>query len=162
MSASTPPRPESFGALIERAAAISRFLATLLVTAVALRFAVVGFHHAFGGAEEAAAEHRVSPPHVKSAPPPPSASNLAGLPPEPATASTTPRSYRVTLGVTAGPPRSELYVNGRLVGQTPFFGDLACKETLPIHIQLVPPTGAPIVYERECHGGTIEISGPPP
>ena len=68
----------------------------------------------------------------------------------------------VTLGVTAGPPRSEVYVNGRRVGQTPFFGDMSCKAGLPLRVELVPPSGPPLTYERECLGGTLEISTPPP
>jgi hypothetical protein len=68
----------------------------------------------------------------------------------------------MTLGVTAGPPRSDVYVNGRNVGQTPFLGDTSCKTGQEIRIEIVPPKGAPLAYVRDCTGGSLEISGPPP
>jgi len=68
----------------------------------------------------------------------------------------------VTLGVSAGPPRSDVYINGRKVGQTPFLGDTSCKTGQSIRIEIMPPRGAPLVYSRDCVGGALEISGPPP
>ena len=72
------------------------------------------------------------------------------------------RPTRLTLSVLWGPPRSEVYVNGRLVGHTPFLGDTSCKGGLPIRIELIGGEGAPLTYQRECLRGTIEIAGPSP
>ena len=152
---STPPAP--LAGMLGRAAAISRFVAAALVAVVCVRFAVAGGEHAFGGPRAPAAgtarsspPPRVAPAPVRPRPAPSQAVVHAGA----------PRS--IQLGISAGPNRSEIYVNGRLLGHTPFVGDTSCKTGLPLRIELVPPAGPPLVYERECRGGIIEISGPPP
>lgn len=147
---------------LERASACSKVVAVLLVTAVSLRFAIASVQHALSVSRSNFAETPVR--HVDSAPAPasarPSKPATAAAPPAPSVPAGQPR--RVTLGVSAGPPRSDVYVNGRLVGQTPFLGDTSCKTGQEIRVEVVPPKGPPLTYVRDCRGGALEISGPPP
>ncbi len=69
------------------------------------------------------------------------------------------QSARTTLSISAGPPRSEVWVNGSKRGNTPFLGEVSCKVGAPIRIEVVPPRGAPLVYERECKPGNVVIDG---
>lgn len=154
-TASSPP-PGSLHESLARAASLSRFFAALLVAAVSARFAVAGFQHAFGttaapspSPSASVALHAAPLVRPKTAP-----SQAVVRAPGP------PR--RIQLGISAGPERSEIYVNGRLFGNTPFVGDTSCKTGMPLKIELVPSSGPPLVYERECRGTMIEISGPPP
>jgi hypothetical protein len=142
---------------LARAAVVSRFLAALLVAAVSVRFAAAGYQHAFGGqrAPSPVATHGATAPSSSALVRPRAA-------PSGETAPSPGRPRSIQLGISAGPGRSEIYVNGRLLGNTPFVGDTSCKTGLLLRIELVPPSGPPLVYERECRGTMIEISGPPP
>ena len=157
-ASSRPPSPLLVA--LGRAALASRFIATLLVTIVSVRFAVASFEHAVGTSGP-------SLPTSAAAPrpgPPPSASLVR--PHASAAPSATPiragESRSIQLGISPGPGRSEVYVNGHLLGNTPFVGDTSCKTGMPVRIQVVPPAGPPLVYERQCRGTMIEITGPPP
>ena len=66
-------------------------------------------------------------------------------------------SVRASLVVTAGPPRSLVYVRGRQVGKTPFVGEVVCVPGDPVKIDVVPPTGMPLTSEQPCHAGTIRM-----
>jgi hypothetical protein len=57
--------------------------------------------------------------------------------------------------VDVGPERSEVYVQGRLVGHTPYVGQVSCAEGQPIKIDILPPEGAPAVRSAVCRGDTI-------
>jgi len=179
MTPSYPPTGASFRIFLNRAASAARSVAILLVTMTAIRFAVAAFQHALGvtGANFAempsphpSGEPGASQPSPFAASPGDRAEGRAGFAaravPAGSSAGSAPapggRSFRISLVVSAGPPRSEVYVNGQLVGHTPFLGDMACKAALPIRIEIVPEQGAPLTYLRECRGGTIEIEGPPP
>jgi hypothetical protein len=153
----------TFRRFVQRSAAVSRVVAILLVTLVSLRFSVASVQRALDVSQGNFAEKPVShddsqrPASVtKQAKP----ESRASAPPPAAVASGQPR--RMTLGVSAGPPRSDVYVNGRNVGQTPFLGDTSCKTGQAIRIEIVPKRGAPLVYSRDCSGGALEISAPPP
>jgi hypothetical protein len=143
---------------LARAASISRFVAALLCAAVSARFAYAAFERAASGPSSPAPPVSASDaPREQTAPlvrPKAAPSSAVVRAPGP------PRS--IQLGISAGPSRSEIYVNGRLLGNTPFVGDTSCKTGMPLRIELVPPTGPPLIYERECRGAMIEISGPPP
>jgi hypothetical protein len=166
------PRHTALAAHVHRAAQVARFVAVVLVTMVSVRFAIAGLQRALGVSEANLVDTSRSP--AGAAAPPPSGSARAQVPgssprrprerPQPSASAVAPtgRPLKITLGVSAGPPRSEVYVNGRRVGHTPFLGDTSCKSGLPLRIELVPPTGAPWTYERECRGDTLEITTPPP
>jgi hypothetical protein len=148
---------------VQRAAAVSRVIAILLVVLVSLRFTVASVQRALAVSQGNFADKPA--PHENSTRPPapvkrPAASGApVAAAPSSTVAAGQPR--RVTLGVSAGPPRSDVYVNGRKVGQTPFLGDTSCKTGQSIRIEIVPAKGAPLVYSRDCVGGALEISAPP-
>jgi hypothetical protein len=136
----------------------------LLFLLVSLRFSIASVQRALAVSKSNFVEKPVR--HESPVPrPPPSAKDV---PPGGTTSAPVPAAIssgqprRVTLGVSAGPPRSDIYVNGRKVGQTPFLGDTSCKTGQTIRIEIMPPKGAPLVYSRDCVGGALEISGPPP
>ncbi|HEX7668550.1 MAG TPA: hypothetical protein VF395_03155 [Polyangiaceae bacterium] len=161
---STPPQPETLRGQVRRVARASRWVALLLVAPVSFRFAVAGVEHAL----------RVSNANFAQKPAshgPASAETAAPVAPgwarperaaAPAPSASGGRPFRVTLGVNYGEPRSEVYVNGSLVGQTPFLGDTSCKSGQPIRIEVVPKSGLPLTYLRRCQGGSLELNGPPP
>lgn len=64
---------------------------------------------------------------------------------------------RVYLVVSAGPERSELYVNGVFRGHSPFVGEIQCKPGQPVIVELVPEKKAPLRFERRCVGGTVRV-----
>ncbi|HVU00495.1 MAG TPA: hypothetical protein VHE30_02045 [Polyangiaceae bacterium] len=167
-----PPRGRSFRGSLQTAAAASRLVATLLVAAVSVRFAIAGVEHALGEsaanfsdkpashsageAPRAVASRGTEPAAIAGRAPP----AVAGKPPpEPGAGG---RAVRLTLSVSSGSPRSDVYVNGSRVGNTPFLGDTSCKTGQPVRIEVVPASGPPLTYLRDCRGGSIEISGPPP
>jgi hypothetical protein len=154
-AASTPP-PGTLNGTLARAAAISRLIAAFLVATVSIRFAAASFQRATGSTGSGTTS-------ANSVPVAPASSGLVRRPvtsAAPSKVAGTPRS--IQLGISEGPGRSAIYVNGRLLGNTPFVGDTSCKTGLPLHIELVPASGPPLVYERLCRGTMIEISGPPP
>jgi hypothetical protein len=67
-------------------------------------------------------------------------------------------SVRMTLAVTVGPPRSEVYVLGRPVGQTPYIGEISCKEGRNITVDVVPEQAAAISFTRQCRDGTLRLT----
>jgi hypothetical protein len=171
VSQSAPPRPlpaSAFRAHVRQVAWASRLVALLLVTPVSVRFAVAGVEQALGlsranFAQKPASHGALGASTVAVAP----AGAIAARPHSerptlPAPSSSTGRPYRVTLGVNYGEPRSEVYVNGSLVGQTPFLGDTSCKSGQPLRIEVVPKSGLPLTYLRRCQGGSLELNGPPP
>jgi hypothetical protein len=66
-------------------------------------------------------------------------------------------SLRLTLSVTLGPPRSEVYVNGRRVGESPYLGDYACKRGEALRVEIVPEQESLIVRRAVCTGVTLFI-----
>jgi len=49
-----------------------------------------------------------------------------------------------------GPPRSEVFVDGRRVGHTPFVGQVMCRPGREFSIHVVPERGFPIEEQRVC------------
>jgi hypothetical protein len=66
----------------------------------------------------------------------------------------------MTLAVTVGPARSDVHVNRERVGQTPFFGDISCKTSEPLRIEVVPAEAALLSFERACRRGLLRIDRP--
>lgn len=69
-------------------------------------------------------------------------------------------SVRLTLSISAGVNRSEVYINGSKRGNTPFLGDVSCKTGEPLKIQVMPEKGTILNFERTCRSGTMSISEP--
>jgi hypothetical protein len=57
-----------------------------------------------------------------------------------------PRQILIDLG----PPRSEVFVDGRRVGQTPFLGQVRCRPGREIQVQVIPERGFPLSETRVC------------
>jgi hypothetical protein len=57
--------------------------------------------------------------------------------------------------VDLGPERSEVFIDGHLVGRTPYVGQASCIEGAQLRIEVLPPSGAPITRKAECRGSTI-------
>ena len=57
--------------------------------------------------------------------------------------------------VDLGPNRSEVFVGGRLVGHTPYVGQVSCEPNESIKIQVLPPKGVPLFRVAVCRGDTI-------
>lgn len=159
---SPPPPPASARGQLRRAAEVSRFVAAILILCISVRFALASVRHALGVSRatfaETPAPHPASDPHSSASG---KAVSGAASPPVPGSLPSG-RPLRMTLGVSVGSPRSEVYVNGSLVGQTPFLGDTSCKSGQSVRIEVVPDKGPPLTYLRECLGGSVDIKGPPP
>jgi hypothetical protein len=83
-----------------------------------------------------------------SAPPPPR--------PRPHEAPSGP-SVRLMLSVVVGPERSEVYVNGRLLGLSPYLGDFTCKQGENLKIEVVPVRQPLLTRQAKCVGRTLLI-----
>jgi hypothetical protein len=68
-----------------------------------------------------------------------------------------PTRRQVYLVVHIRPDRSELVINGVLLGQTPYVGEVACQHGGSLTITVVPPTGMPKHFERSCDRHEIRI-----
>jgi hypothetical protein len=64
---------------------------------------------------------------------------------------------RLMLSVNAGPERSDVYVNGSRIGQSPYLGDYSCKQGERLRIEVVPPKGALVNRSAICEGQTLLI-----
>jgi hypothetical protein len=150
---------------LSRLADVTKLLAALLFAATALRFATVSVYRvisppapAESGAAQSAdtaarparAARRLGQGHAAAA-----ASGsarpheFAGPGPKRARAVVT----RMMLVVSAGPARSQVYVQGSRVGGTPYVGDVSCAEGEPVKVDVVPPRGMPLSFTRRCQSG---------
>lgn len=135
-------------------------LLALLITILAGRFTVVALEPWSGLSEEPKKGPRKS--RRETTPAGDSAQPRQGTSPRTKTAPAQPaRQARVMVGallsVKHGTQRSEVYVNGELVGSTPFAGDLSCRQGEPVNIEIVPRRGPAIVRTPICHSGAIEV-----
>lgn len=62
-----------------------------------------------------------------------------------------------SLFVDLGSPRSEVYVNGRRLGETPFVGQWSCADGESVRIQVVPPRGMPLERKLVCGGVVMNV-----
>lgn len=83
-----------------------------------------------------------------------------GTAPPPATAA--PREYvKSYLSVQAGPARSEVRVDGLLVGHSPYVGQIGCERGKTVKIDLLPPKGMPRHYQIPCLDGEMNLRDEP-
>lgn len=65
---------------------------------------------------------------------------------------------RLMLAVSAGAPRSEVYVNGSRLGLSPYLGDYTCKRGEKLKIEIVPAANLPLILrEAVCEGKTLRV-----
>lgn len=64
---------------------------------------------------------------------------------------------RLMLSVVVGPERSEVYVNGRLLGLSPYLGDFTCKQGENLRIEVVPVRQPLLTRQAKCVGRTLLI-----
>lgn len=148
-------------AILERVSRGAQWLAALLVLLVASRLAWVAIRDRLQRPEPAEPVAEKAAPRAPALewpklPPLPSelvAPQAADSAPPPAAAAKD--SLRVTLVITLGPERSEVFVNGVRLGQSPYVGDWTCRRDEPLRIEVLPPRGAPLQVERPCAPGTV-------
>ena len=68
-----------------------------------------------------------------------------------------PPRTRVYLVVNVGPDRSELLINGVTQGHTPYVGEMGCQAGTVLRITVVPRSGMPKHFERDCDRHEIRI-----
>lgn len=137
----------------------SQLLGAGLGAAVGLRIMIGAITEAQAGRAAAAIEPRepekpallVLAEELTTPPPP--------LPPPPPRPNDPPsgQSVRLMLSVVAGPERSEVYVNGRLLGLSPYLGDFTCKQGESLKIEIVPVRQPLITRQAKCAGRTVLI-----
>lgn len=66
-------------------------------------------------------------------------------------------AVQVQLMVSLPPDRSEIMVNGTLVGRSPFIGDVACRVGDKVRIDVIPEKGMPVSVERLCVPEVIRV-----
>jgi hypothetical protein len=66
---------------------------------------------------------------------------------------------RLMLAVSAGAPRSEVYVNGSRLGLSPYLGDYTCKRGEKLKVEIVPAAASSplILREAVCDGKTLRV-----
>lgn len=138
---------------VGRAASGARVIAGVLLALGGIKFTVDGVLFAV-----ASARPQLTPVVTADSPRP--AESATAAPPKPssdAPAAVMGEPIRPTLSIAAGPPRSEVFVNGVRRGNTPFLGEVSCKAGATVRIQIVPPKGAPLEVERPCKPGTLRV-----
>lgn len=72
--------------------------------------------------------------------------------PEPAP-NPSPQLRRILVDL--GPERSEVFLDGHLVGHTPYVGQVSCTTEAPVRIEVLPAQGAPIKRIVVCRGANL-------
>ncbi len=136
---------------IGRAATGAQIIAAVLLALAGLRFAItaalISIEKSTPGLPEVV--HATS---AKPVEPDRSPSAVASVAPV-----ASGESARVTLNISAGPPRSDVFVNGVQRGKTPLLSEVSCKTGATIRIEVIAPRGAPLRYERICKPGTLTL-----
>lgn len=66
-------------------------------------------------------------------------------------------SLRLMLSIVVGPERSEVFVNGRRLGLSPYLGDFSCKQGESLTVEVVPAHQPLITRQAKCVGRTLLI-----
>jgi hypothetical protein len=62
------------------------------------------------------------------------------------------------LSVKHGAQRSEVFVDGEFMGNTPFAGNVTCVRGEPVSVEIAPRNGPPIHRSVTCQSGPMEVS----
>ena len=142
---------------VGRVASGAQLITAALMAVVALRFAFVTFTAIMGASIETLPVDAASLPGASA-----SVSFAPRAAPEPnSRAVSTPRgpspSRRVMLMISVGDDRAEVYVNGQLLGRSPYVGDFSCKPGEPLRIEVVPEKRVIKRFTRTCQGDAVRI-----
>jgi len=135
---------------VGRAASWAQLCAALLLAVAGARFGVAGLLFAV----------RAQAPELSSATspaPPAPASAIAPVPPPTGPTVKVGAALRVPIVVNAKQERSEVRVDGVRVGHSPYVGEVSCKAGEQVKIDVLPPQGVPLSFERRCAPGTLHI-----
>jgi hypothetical protein len=76
---------------------------------------------------------------------------------DPVVVATSGTAIRVTAMITAGPDRSEVFIDGADVGKTPYVGDASCRLGETVHVRIIPSHGLPLDFDRICNKGSLKV-----
>jgi hypothetical protein len=130
---------------------LGSWLLAMALTILAVRFALVAFEPwaEAGDSKVRKAKTRPEPPPEVSSRPASAAAASAAAP--------TTDVIRTFLSVKHREQRSEVYVNGEMVGNTPYAGDLSCKSGDMVKVEIVPRKGAVVERSARCQNKLIEV-----
>ncbi len=133
-------------------------LGAALCAAAGLRLMTVAVAWAVEARSPALADAPAPPPRVAVASSHVNARVAAGASAGPAEPPPTGEPLRLMLAVSAGAPRSEVYVNGARLGLSPYLGDYTCKRGEKLKIEILPVGSLPlIVRDAVCEGKTLRV-----
>lgn len=69
-----------------------------------------------------------------------------------------PKVRQRSIMVDFGPARSEVFINGRRVGNTPYAGQLGCRDGDKVRVQVVPSSGVPLEKMMFCPVSAESVS----
>jgi hypothetical protein len=136
---------QSLTQMLRKATSIGQWPFAVLVTVLAVRFALVSMETGAASDEQTKQGPRKAAPSARP------------LIPIPAPSSSSRALLRTLLSVRHGDQRSEVYVNGEAVGNTPYVGDLSCRAGEPVKIEVLPRKGAVIERTATCRGKSIDV-----
>lgn len=143
------------GVTLSQSAGAAWTLAAALWLVLSVRFATNAVGVALSGDTGSGhpQSHRTSPPQLTS-----SAARVASTPESSSSARRSPRpaagpSLRLPVLVSGSEERSDVRVNGKWVGHSPFLGEVTCKVGQTITVDVLPPGKVPRHYVRECVSG---------
>jgi hypothetical protein len=150
---------------IRKVIPVGQLVLALVVTVLAVRFAVVAVEPWMSGGAQAAKKKvsRRAAQGQGSSRAEPSSSEARS---DKSTASKRATqgakaggAFRVNtmLSVKHGSQRSEVYVNSEFMGNTPYAGDVSCTRGESVSVEIVPRNGPPILRSVACQSGPMEI-----
>lgn len=140
--------PASGGLRLAEVSALLRLLAASAFAALALTLLWTSWPQSWADEPEAP-PRPLSLPGRSLALPEATSAPVASAAPAAEDQSLPPLSARQIL-IDLGPPRSEVFVDGRRVGQTPFVGQVKCRPGREIQVQVIPERGFPLSETRVC------------
>ena len=142
---------------LERAARAAQVLGALLLAGAGLRLMTVAIASAALAHDTDVAGVAPAAPRRSRARPTNAANAIPAAVSAESTQIAVSKPVRLMISVLAGPPRSEVFLNGVRLGFSPYVGDVACKLGESLRIEIVPLNDPLIVRHGTCNGGTLRI-----
>ena len=134
-----------------RVVQLSRLAFSLLFAVVCLRFTAVAASESF---RETVPELNDVLPNESSAEPDTGVAQPRNPRLEPTPSA---EQLRMSVIVNMRGSRSEVFINGRRKGNTPFLGSVRCHTGESVKIEVVPALGELIVRHAKCRQGTVRV-----